>query len=102
MIMIFINYKEKHGEDSFISVRLRKISGSIRYVGYWALGRSEKLRSAKQFIQDKKNIFFDLENPLDLARLENPMITLFAIQNQLIVIDEIQRKLLNYFQHYEF
>lgn len=36
--------------------------------------------------------FFDLENPLDLARLENPMLTLERLGNNLIVIDEIQRK----------
>ena len=36
--------------------------------------------------------FFDLENPLDLARLENPMLTLSKLTDQLIVIDEIQRR----------
>ncbi len=36
--------------------------------------------------------FFDLENPLDLARLENPMLTLQSISQKLIVIDEIQRR----------
>ncbi|MHB9148218.1 MAG: ATP-binding protein, partial [Candidatus Amoebophilus sp.] len=36
--------------------------------------------------------FFDLENPLDLARLENPMLTLMDLQSDLIVIDEIQRR----------
>ncbi|MBS0620215.1 MAG: ATP-binding protein [Verrucomicrobia bacterium] len=35
--------------------------------------------------------FFDLENPLDLARLENPMLTLSKLSGKLIVIDEIQR-----------
>src|SRR5579872_3797924 len=35
--------------------------------------------------------FFDLENPLDLARLENPMLTLSKLTDKLIVIDEIQR-----------
>ena len=35
--------------------------------------------------------FFDLENPIDLARLENPMLTLSKLSDQLIVIDEIQR-----------
>ena len=34
--------------------------------------------------------FFDLENPTDLARLENPMLTLTEL-NGLIIIDEIQR-----------
>lgn len=35
---------------------------------------------------------FDLENPLDLAQLENPMLTLSSITQELIVIDEIQRR----------
>lgn len=35
--------------------------------------------------------FFDLENPLDLARFENPMLTLSKLTNALIIIDEIQR-----------
>jgi predicted AAA+ superfamily ATPase len=36
--------------------------------------------------------FFDLENPIDLARLENPMLTLTNLQSDLIIIDEIQRR----------
>ncbi len=51
-----------------------------------------KIKLAKQFVEDQKAVFFDLENPLDLARLENPMLALSAIKNQLIVIDEIQRR----------
>lgn len=51
-----------------------------------------KTTLAKQFIGDQKAAFFDLENPLDLARLENPMLALSAISDQLIVIDEIQKK----------
>lgn len=39
---------------------------------------------------DKVQIF-DLENPLDLTRLENPMLTLSKYTDQLIMIDEIQR-----------
>lgn len=35
--------------------------------------------------------FFDLENPVDLARFENPMLTLSSLTSELIVIDEIQR-----------
>lgn len=35
--------------------------------------------------------FFDLENPIDQSRLENPMLTLSKLTNQLIIIDEIQR-----------
>ena len=35
--------------------------------------------------------FFDLENPLDLARLENPMLAFSKLAGNLIIIDEIQR-----------
>src|SRR5579872_1066588 len=35
-------------------------------------------------------LFFDLENPADLARLENPMLTLEGVTKTLIIIDEIQ------------
>lgn len=35
--------------------------------------------------------FFDLENPLDVARLENPMLALSKLTGKFIVIDEIQR-----------
>ncbi len=36
--------------------------------------------------------FFDLENPLDLAKLDNPMLALSDIDQDLIVIDEVQRR----------
>ena len=35
--------------------------------------------------------FFDLENPIDLLRLENPMLALTQTKGKLIIIDEIQR-----------
>ncbi|MBN2088779.1 ATP-binding protein, partial [candidate division KSB1 bacterium] len=50
--------------------------------------QSGKTTIAKQF---NASDYFDLENPRDLVRLENPQ---FALENKkgLIVIDEIQRK----------
>lgn len=51
-----------------------------------------KTTLAKQFAQAYSNpLFIDLENPIDLARLQNPMLTLSELNNDLIVIDEIQR-----------
>src|SRR6267154_1245288 len=53
-----------------------------------------KTTLAKMFLEQdsKENFhFFDLENPLDLARLENPMLALSKLSGKLIVIDEIQR-----------
>jgi hypothetical protein len=54
-----------------------------------------KTTLARQFISTEKNInveFFDLENPIHLASLTNPMITLSQYDKYLIVIDEIQLK----------
>lgn len=54
-----------------------------------------KTTLAKMFIEEyfpQNSYFFDLENPLDLARLENPMLAFEAIKEQLIVIDEVQRR----------
>jgi hypothetical protein len=52
-----------------------------------------KTTLAKMFVEDLKNnyVFLDLENPIDLAKLENPMLTLSSYENKLIIIDEIQR-----------
>lgn len=53
-----------------------------------------KTTLAKMFLEEgrSKNFhFFDLENPLDLARLENPMLTLSKLTEPYIIIDEIQR-----------
>ncbi|MFV0340997.1 MAG: ATP-binding protein [Parachlamydiaceae bacterium] len=53
-----------------------------------------KTTLAKMYLEEvnpKSYQFFDLENPLDLARLENPMLTMSKLTNQLIIIDEIQR-----------
>ncbi|MBY0353419.1 ATP-binding protein [Candidatus Babeliales bacterium] len=52
-----------------------------------------KTTLAKQYAAQYQNVhFLDLENPFDLARLENPMLTLSNINSELIVIDEIQRR----------
>lgn len=58
-----------------------------RQVGKTTLAREYVARHAP----DNAHIF-DLENPLDLERLENPMLALSSLPQKLIVIDEIQRK----------
>lgn len=54
-----------------------------------------KTTLARQYVTERfpgKAHFFDLEDPLDLQRLENPMLALSDISQPLIVIDEIQRR----------
>lgn len=58
-----------------------------RQVGKTTLARMYAAKNPSQEV-----IFFDLENPLDLARLANPLLALSDYANQLIIIDEIQRK----------
>ena len=50
-----------------------------------------KTTLARIVASERDSEYFDLENPLDLSRLSNPVLTLGNI-NGLIVIDEIQRK----------
>lgn len=58
-----------------------------RQVGKTTLAKMYAVNHHKEAIT-----FFDLENPLDLARLENPMLTLSKIPHGLIIIDEIQSR----------
>jgi len=54
-----------------------------------------KTTLARTFVKEKMGgiaRFFDLENPLDLARLDNPMLALSSEPEKLIVIDEIQMR----------
>lgn len=78
--------------------RLDRIKNNLRVQPVCVLlGPREvgKITLARDYVQEyalNDAHFFDLENPLDLVRLENPMLTLSAITQKLIVIDEIQRK----------
>lgn len=50
-----------------------------------------KTTLAKQYAQRFSSVqLLDLENPFDLARLENPMLTFSSMESELIIIDEIQ------------
>lgn len=53
-----------------------------------------KTTLARQFAQEysKPVEFFDLENPTHLLSLENPLLTLGAYADRLVIIDEIQRR----------
>ncbi len=50
-----------------------------------------KTALARRFAAGKKTEYFDLEDPTDARRLENPSLALEPLQG-LVVIDEIQRK----------
>jgi uncharacterized protein len=49
-----------------------------------------KTTLARQLAEESKSTYFDLENPVDLARMSEPMTALEPLRG-LIVIDEVQR-----------
>lgn len=77
---------------------LQKINAQFRVHSVCALlgprqvGKITLARDFAKQIGTENAVFFDLENPLDLARLENPMLTLSFDTEKLVVIDEIQRR----------
>ena len=67
---------------------------AVPIVGILGPRQCGKTTLAHQFCKHyKKNEihFFDMENPRDLVKLENPMLTLEGLKG-LVVIDEVQRK----------
>lgn len=52
-----------------------------------------KTTLAKEFASTYNNpIFFDLENPVHLLRLEDPLLALTNEEHDLVIIDEVQRR----------
>ena len=81
---------ERHKYLKTIEIQFR-IHPACAILGPRQVGKTTQ---AKLFLKDNspENFhFFDLEDPLDLSRLENPMLTLSKLTNKLIIIDEIQR-----------
>ncbi len=64
-----------------------KISPAVALIGPRQCG---KTTLARQLAGPSKSTYFDLENPVDLARLSEPMTALESLRG-LIVIDEVQR-----------
>lgn len=77
---------------------LKKIESNFRIhsvcaiLGPRQVGKTTLARTfiKENYLDDVR--FFDLENPVDLSRLENPMITLSKDPEKLVVIDEIQMR----------
>lgn len=69
-----------------------KVHPVCALLGARQVGKTTLARMYIERAKPKEVEFFDLEDPLHLARLENPMLTLSRINKELIVIDEIQRR----------
>jgi hypothetical protein len=69
--------------------RLLRTHPAVGILGARQVG---KTTLAKMFAKDvnKPVTFFDLENPEDLARLSDPMLTLKDLKG-IVIIDEVQR-----------
>ncbi len=75
---------------SFDETRVRGVEGKP-YHGILGPRQCGKTTLAREIATKKKAAYFDLENPRDLARLENAQTTLEGLRG-LVVLDEIQRR----------
>lgn len=72
--------------------KIKKSFKSAPVTGLLGPRQCGKTTLANMYVEKNKAVhYFDLENPLDLARLEDPMLALGDLSG-LIVIDEIQRR----------
>ena len=87
-----MKFQGKKGVEMFISrdvdiQALEKLVAQFPVTAILGARQCGKTTLARQFAADS---YFDLENPRDLARLENPQLALEDLRG-LIVIDEVQR-----------
>src|SRR5580658_3604182 len=78
-------------QRSHLLARLRsglKMGPAVALLGPRQCG---KTTLARQLAQGLESTYFDLENPVDLARLSEPVTALESLRG-LIVIDEVQRQ----------
>ena len=68
-----------------------RVHPTCAILGPRQVGKTTLAKMFLAYYSPKNFHFIDLENPLDLARLENPMLTLSKLTDQLVIIDEIQR-----------
>jgi uncharacterized protein len=77
---------------------LKKIEANFRVhpicalLGPRQVGKTTLARMYTEQFLPQDTQLFDLENPLDLAQFDNPMLTLSTSKKSFIVIDEVQRK----------
>lgn len=69
-----------------------KVHPVCALLGPRQVGKTTLARMYVEKYKPEEVIFFDLENPIDLERLDNPMLALSKLPHKLIVIDEIQRR----------
>jgi len=77
-----------------LKTRILKLVEHFPAVAILGARQVGKTTLAKMLMSElsKENRYLDLENPADLARLENPLAFFQANQDRCLIIDEIQRK----------
>ena len=75
-----------------LELAVTRVLGRSRAVVLTGPRQSGKTTLAQSILDRSSPNYFDLENPLDLTRLEQPMDTLSRLEG-LVVIDEVQRRL---------
>jgi uncharacterized protein len=78
-------------ERTALHAQIDTALGRSRIVALLGPRQCGKTAMARRFAAERKTEYFDLENPTDVRRLENPSLVLAPLEG-LVVIDEVQRK----------
>ncbi len=71
--------------------QIRTALGRSRVVTLLGPRQAGKTTLARQLAEEQNGVLFDLENPVDLARLEAPTLVLGSLRG-LVVLDEVQQR----------
>jgi hypothetical protein len=72
--------------------RITHLTNTFAAVGILGSRQTGKTTLAKQVAKGRQSTYLDLENPLDFAKLDDPLRYFTDHSGQLIILDEIQRK----------
>lgn len=79
--------RERYLQEIALQFRVHPVCALL---GPRQVGKTTLAKMYAQKFHNNNAAFFDLENPVDLLRLENPMLAISNIIETLIVIDEVQ------------
>lgn len=71
-------------------LKLSTFFPAVAVVGPRQVGKTSLVKAIQNKL-DRPSIYLDLENPSDLAKLENPALFLDPLANQTVILDEVQK-----------
>ncbi len=71
-------------------VKLAAYFPAVAVVGPRQVGKTSLVQAIRSIL-DRPSVYLDLENPDDLAKLNNPSLLLDPLADQTVILDEVQK-----------